>query len=709
MIFPAQKGATRLVMDFESATARLPVVYAVADDDAGLIVHDQRPGVPLLIEHSTGYLGRPGLRGHRLGGSADGELQLIAGRDWSTVFVPTALRNTCDQLAIDAVDEDAGLALRTEIQVVAGGSVRVRHILTNIGHAPYLIDGLEVTVPIADSFVELIDFTGRHMGERTPQRHAIADGLWLRESRGGRPGLDSATMLIAAEPGLSFGRGSALAVSVASSSNSALFAQRLGSWPAAIGGGELLLPGEITLTEGESYASPWVYIVAANDGLDGIAARLHEWQRTLRAHPDVQPVTFNAWEAVYFKHDPAVLLRLVDRAAQVGAERFVLDDGWFRGRRSDKSGLGDWFVDETVWPHGLTPLIDRVRGAGMEFGLWIEPEMVNPDSDLYRAHPDWILAAGPRAPILARNQLVLDLTNPRVWDYLYERLDGLLATYAIGYIKWDHNRDLVEAGSSTHGGVPVAHLQSAAYLRLLEAMRDNHPAVAFESCASGGGRIDLSVIEHIQRVWTSDQTDALARQRIQRWTTQLVAPEYLGAHVSSPTSHHTGRTLSLDFRAATALFGAFGIEWDLTQASSDELRRLAEWARFYKEWRPVLHTGRVVRCDVADAAVIAHGVVAADGRSALFAHVQMDESIHNRGVILRSDALDPMTQFHCRWALPDGTPQAEGSLALLPVGPTGGNPITGAELGRVGIWFPRQRPETIRLFVLHAAGSASTA
>src|SRR5581483_1213800 len=169
-----------------------------------------------------------------------------------------------------------------------------------------------------------------------------------------------------------------------------------------------------------------------------------------------------------------------------------------------------------------------------------------------------------------RNQLVLDLTNPDAWQYVHDRVDALLGEYPIDYVKWDHNRDLLDAGSPARGGRAAGHGQAAAFAGLLAALRRRHPDVAFESCAGGGGRIDLAVLEQVQRVWTSDLTDALARQHIQRWTTQLVAPEYLGAHVSAPTSHQTGRTFSLDFRAATAFFGAFGIEWDLTAADEAE-------------------------------------------------------------------------------------------------------------------------------------------
>jgi alpha-galactosidase len=237
---------------------------------------------------------------------------------------------------------------------------------------------------------------------------------------------------------------------------------------------------------------------------------------------------------------------------------------------------------------------------------------------------------------------------------------------------------------------------------LLDELRARHPATEFESCASGGGRIDLGVVEHVQRFWTSDMTDALARQQIQRWMAQLVAPEYLGAHVSSPISHQTGRTLGLNFRAATALFGSFGIEWDLTAANEDELAELADWVARYVEWRAVLHSGRMVRLDVADPAVEAHGVIAADGRRALLAHVQLDESVHNRGVSVRVPGLEAKASYAARWEGPVDLRAVSHSVPLDPAGPTGGQPVSGAALSRIGLWMPRRRPETITLIALAA-------
>jgi alpha-galactosidase len=665
-------------------------------------------GCPVLVEHSRGAYTRPGLRGHRLAAGWPDRGQL-SGRDWSTAFQPTTSTISTDRLVLEAVDPGAELMLRTEVETLPGGAIRARHSLTNTGSTSYLLEGLEVTLPLPDAFAEMLDFTGRHERERVPQRQPIRDGLWLRENRHGRPGYDSASVLVAGAEGFGFTHGDVLAVHVGWSGNSVLRVERDSALAATIGGGELLLPGEITLGPDDTYTMPWVYAVAASGGLDAAAAALHTWQRSQPAHPGNQPVTLNVWEAVYFEHDSAKLTLLADLARRVGVERFVLDDGWFHGRRNDQAGLGDWWVDREVWPDGLYPLITHVHDLGMQFGLWIEPEMVNLDSELYRAHPDWILAAGERMPLLHRNQLVLDLSNREVWSWLLVRLDRLLADNAIDYIKWDHNRDVLEGGSSTRSGAPAVHEQTLGYYALLDELRRRHPQVAWESCAGGGGRIDLGVLERVQRVWTSDMTDALARQQIQRWTCQLVAPEYLGAHVSAPISHQTGRHMSLDFRAATALFCSFGIEWDLTQASEDDLDRLAEWSARYRRYRSLLHTGRVIRPESSDPAVQLHGVIAADRRSALLAHVQLEESAHNRGVAVRVPHLQSELDYDLRWEAPLDTDIMSVAPALDPAGPTAGRPVPGWVLAQTGIWLARRRPQTVTLIAVTEVPPSETA
>lgn len=696
MRFPARAGTT-LYVDEPVVGDPLPTISRLthtADgvDDGG---YDARPGCPLLVEQWRGRVVRPGIAGHRVVTTQDGRFG--AGRSWTTRFVVDRVRSGIDRLEISAVDADAGLALATEVEALPGGALRARHTLTNRAAGSYLLDELTISIPVPHDHTELLDFTGRHGGERTPQRHAVVDGIWLHESRAGKPGCESPTIVVAGTPGFGFAHGRVIGMAVAWSGNARIGLARGADGPGRLLGGELLQPGEVALAEGESYTTPWVFVIAADSGLDDIAHALHTWQRALPSHPGIQPMTLNVWEAVYFDHRQDKLEQLARLAARVGMERFVLDDGWFHLRRDDHAGLGDWWVDPQVWPNGLAPLAGTVHALGMQFGLWFEPEMVNPDSDLFRAHPEWVLQPAGRLPLAQRNQQVLDLTQDGAWTAVRDRMDAVLTATPVDFVKWDHNRDLLEAGSTACGGAPAFHEQTAAYLRLLDELRTRHPRIAWESCASGGGRIDLGTVEHVQRFWVSDMTDALVRQRIQRWTAQLVAPEYLGAHISAPTSHQTHRTLDLDFRAGTALFGSFGIEWDLTRASEQDLERLADWSRIHREHRSLLHGGRMFRCDLPDPAAYGHGIVAEDGSAAIAALVQLDEGASNRGTTLRIPGLLPQTRYRIGWLGPVDLGTSSGTPALDPAGPLGDRTISGAALATSGLWLPRRRPQSITL------------
>ena len=303
-----------------------------------------------------------------------------------------------------------------------------------------------------------------------------------------------------------------------------------------------------------------------------------------------RPVHLNTWEAVYFNHDDATLRALAERAAALGVERFVLDDGWFPGRPDDHSGLGDWWPDPQKYPQGLGPLIAHVERLGMEFGLWVEPEMVNPDSALFRAHPDWALQVSGHALELGRQQLVLDLARSEVSAYLLDKLDTLLRENRIAYLKWDMNRDLAQA-ADVRGQLAYARQVPPLYA-LLQTLRARHPTVEIESCASGGGRMDLGILQHTQRFWTSDNNDAVSRITIQSGAARLFPLEVLGAHVGPAPAHTTGRSQSLALRCAVALFGHMGVEADVRKLSDTEGNTLAHWIGIYKAWRAVLHTGR---------------------------------------------------------------------------------------------------------------------
>jgi alpha-galactosidase len=448
----------------------------------------------------------------------------------------------------------------------------------------------------------------------------------------------------------------------------------------------VLEPGEVVLEPGASYASPGLFAAWSPAGLDGVSARFHDLLRRVR--PTVErKVLVNTWEAVYFDHDLGRLTALADAAADVGVERFVLDDGWFRGRRDDTRALGDWTVDPEVWPDGLHPLVEHVHRLGMDFGLWVEPEMVNPDSDLARAHPDWVLAAHRDRPPTWRHQQVLDLAHPGAYAHVRDALVALLEEYPIAFLKWDHNRDLVD--------VPGAHAQTLAFYRLLDELRERRPTLEIETCASGGGRIDLGVLSRTDRVWPSDTIDAVERQRIQRWTTLLVPPEMLGSHLGGPVAHTTGRAHRLELRAATALLGHLGIEWDLTGIDDAARESVRAWVSLHKQARPLLATGRLVHGDHPDPAVQVTGTVGRDAAEAWYvvAVTAMPATQHLGAV--RLPGLDPSR----RYLLEDVTPtEGQHGLDLRPTRAVwSGTRQPGAVLGEVGVRLGPMAPDTARV------------
>ncbi len=648
---------------------------------------DHPAPLSLLPQESSGWLGTPGLAGHR------------AGRFVSTKLVAHSVDVDEASATVNAVDDEAGLAATLELQVTDAGLLRQRITLENRADEPYSVHALGTTFPLPLEADELLDTTGRHLRERSPQRHAFSIGTHLRESRRGRPGADASLLLAAGRTGFGFERGRVHAVHVAWSGNHRLLAERSPGADAFLGAAELLAPGEIELASGETYTTPWA-IGSWGDGLNELSQRFHDELRARPQHPQrPRPVTLNTWEAVYFDHDLDTITALAERAARVGVERFVLDDGWFRGRRDDTAGLGDWFVDADVWPDGLQPLIDRIHDLGMEFGLWVEPEMVNLDSDLAWAHPEWILRARGEYPVPSRQQHVLDLAHPDAWQYLLDRLDALLAEYDIAYLKWDHNRDLLEAAAADTGRARV-HEQVLALYRLLAALKRRHPGLEIESCASGGARVDLGILEHTDRIWTSDTLDPIERLQIQKYTGLLVPPELMGAHLTSPHVHSTGRHVSLDLSAGVAMFGHLGIEWNLTDLDDDGLDAVAAWVALHRRHRDLIHTGRLVHGDVVDTSTDIRGVVARDGASALFTFTQATTSVTLPTGRFTLPGLDPARRYAVRIAagsVADGPGQSPLAWAEHPL------VLSGRALATVGLQAPVLHPEHLVLLELTPA------
>ena len=651
--------------------------------------------VGLLPQVSDGWLGRPGLAGSRPDGSGWTPRLITRGlRVDGTPLADAHAETGAAQVEIDLEDPEEGLAVLLELELLPTGLLRLRARLTNTGTDPYRLDELTLSLPVPATADELLDFAGRWTKERTPQRRAFTVGTHLRENRRGRTGADSAHLLHAGRPGFGFREGEVWAVHTAFSGNHRHLAERTSSDQRLLGGGELLLPGEVALEQGGTYEGPWLY-ASYGDGLDQVAARFHRHLRSRPHHVDARrPVTLNVWEAVYFDHDLERLTDLADRAAALGVERFVLDDGWFGSRRDDTSGLGDWVVSPEVWPDGLGPLIDHVRAHGMEFGLWFEPEMVSEDSDVARAHPEWIMAPSPeRMPLRSRNQQVLNLSIPEAYAHVRDQMLALLGAHEIGYIKWDQNRDLLESATRATGRAAV-HDQTRAAYRLMDELRAAHPGLEIEACASGGARVDLGVLEHTDRVWVSDCIDPLERQQMHRWTSQLIPLELMGSHIASGRSHTTGRLHTLGFRAHSALMGHLGIEWDLAAASEEELAELTAWITLYKERRELLFTGDLVRADRGESPLWLQGVVSSERDEALFALSAVgraDTAQHPRLVL---PGLDPAAAYRVRALLPSGppshlTPPPWLSLVLEADGAV----LPGAALAVAGLAAPLLDPE----------------
>ncbi|WP_047692328.1 alpha-galactosidase [Kocuria sp. ZOR0020] len=664
----------------------------------------------LVPEPRWGWAGRPGLVGHR-GGSA-----------WAPSFQVTSTRflaHTADSAApyadaagveLDSRYTELGpgrlhLTIESPEQVELGitveltpqGVVRLQATVTNRGVQDYHLDELGLVLPVGLQATQLQDFAGHWGQERRVQYSPFTVGLHLRDGRKGRTGADAAHMMIAGERGFGFRSGQVWGIHTGFSGNHRTWAEREYSGQKVLGGSELLLPGEVTLTEGSSYTTPWIHGIWGH-GLDDQAGRLHRWIRARPQHPQrPRPATLNVWEAVYFDHDLKKLKDLADVAARIGIERYVLDDGWFGSRRDDTSGLGDWTVSTEAWPDGLSPLVDHVAGLGMEFGLWFEPEMISVDSELARAHPEWILSPQGRLPISSRFQQVLDIGNPEAYEHVRDQMVAVLEAHPIAYIKWDHNRDLVEAGSSTDGR-PGVHRQTLAAYRLMAELKQRFPKLEIEACASGGGRVDLGVLEHTDRFWTSDCIDPAERQEMHRWTQQLVPPELMGSHVAAGHSHETGRLHELNFRAGTALWGHFGVEWDLTRATAEELAELEEWICLYKNHRELLHSGTVIRMDQADPEWDVHGVVSEDRRTALFAVVCTGVAITDPLGHLTLGGLDPDT----RYRIDDVTPETKDGGFVPPIWWPTGELIKGSILQESGVHAPRLWPDRMRLLHLIA-------
>ena len=645
---------------------------------------DKKTWPGIFREHARGDLGSSALLGHR------------EGQDWSTRFEIVEIHNTAEKLSFIARDESSLLQIEGSFEFDQFGILRIDYQLLNEGDR-YNLESLAYWLPLPHRAKERMDFTGRWAAERQVQRAGIDTGLWVRQSREGRSGHDFTIAQLAMERTTNFSHGEVWSVALAWSGNSSHMIEKSYTGSTSIGATEVLYPGEVILEKGERYQAPTLVANFSNQGLDGLAANHHRSLRARKRHPSrPRPLTLNMWEAIYFDHSHERVAAIVDAAARIGVERVVLDDGWFGSRRDDRSGLGDWFISKEVWPKGLKPIADHVRANGMEFGLWFEGEMVNADSELYRTHPDWVLTTGDKKSPLWRQQMVLDLARQEVFDHILERVSGVIAEVGVSYIKWDHNRVLIDAGS---GGRAAYRAQVFAIYRLFDQLKARHPGLEIESCASGGGRVDLGMIEHVDRFWTSDNNDALSRVAIQSWSAQVIPPELLGTHIGPYPNHQTGRHTPLSMRAAVALFGHAGIEWDFTQSSASEQEDLKRWIAFYKEQRDWLQRSKLVRVDDCDDAATLYGFISHDINRALFTYIQREPSKSSHPDSIRITGLDRDRKYRAKAVYPAGKPS---TMSRGEVGWLEGVLMSGAHLSDIGLVAPILEPENALLIMVEA-------
>jgi alpha-galactosidase len=442
-----------------------------------------------------------------------------------------------------------------------------------------------------------------------------------------------------------------------------------------------LARGEIT--------SPTLLLSWSEQGLNGLSQAFHRHLRAIqtpvnaRREREPRPVHYNCWEAVYFRHELDELKSIASLAVKLGAERFVLDDGWFRGRNDDTSSLGDWEIDRNKFPEGLSPLIDHVHSEGMRFGLWFEPEMVNRDSELFRAHPDYML--GPDDQPSGRNQHVLDMARPEVRAHLFAQIDAILSSHDIDYVKWDHNRPLT-------GGGPD---QARGFMTLLSDLVRAHPDVDFESCSSGGGRIDFGVLELASRVWLSDSNDALERLRMQHEASRWIAPEVQGSHVGPRHCHTSGRVLSMPFRAWVAAQRHMGFEMDpreLTEQESQTLHRVTSW---WKQNRDFLFSGALHRLESDDAEVFAEMTVDAEAERFILFAGQSGASAQIYRRPLRAAGLDPEAIYEIRLVNPEDVSPLANRRIVNTLALGGTMRLSGAFLMNQGIRLPNAVPASM--------------
>lgn len=560
-----------------------------------------------------------------------------------------------DTLEIDLADEQTGITVTLSYTVFRDFDAIARSMrIRNGGGRPVqLLNVASASVDLPNRAFDLIHLTGSWVRERHVQRQRVVPGRFAAESRRGASSHPQHPFLALLDPHADETSGEVFGFSlVYSGSFSAAVETDTYFCPRVTLG---LHPDEFSwqLDPGETFHSPEAVLVHSAEGLGEMSRTFHALYRTRLARgnfrDEPRPSYVNNWDATYFDFDEKKLLNLAKLGAEAGIEMFVLDDGWFGKRDGDNCSLGDWVVDRRKLPDGLEGLARKINGMGMKFGLWFEPEMISPDSDLYRAHPDWCLHVPGRERKLSRHQLVLDFSRPEICDYIIESVAAVLRSAPIEYVKWDMNRNMTEVGSAAlpaHRQRETAHRYILGLYHVLETLITDFPHILFEGCASGGGRFDPGLLHYMPQSWTSDNSDAVSRLKIQFGTSLVYPLSAMAAYISESPNQQHGRITPLDTRFNVALTGAFGYGEDLETIPPDELAAIKGQVAFYKEHRELLAKGALHRLrDTFQSNEAAWSIVAPDRSEALAFHVNILVEANVLGTLLRLRGLDAAASY----------------------------------------------------------------
>lgn len=508
-------------------------------------------------------------------------------------------------LELVLADEVSGLELLLRYAVFEDCDVITRSAeLKNCGAHPAYIERLfsfSLDLPPAD--YECIDLCGCHLRERQVERTPLRSGMQSIESRRGASSPNFNPFFALVSPHTTEDEGEAYGAALVYSGNFFAGAEQDNYGFVRLQMGINPFQFSWKLGAGECFIAPEAVLTYSACGLNRMSQNFHRAFRYHLGHAlyknKPRPVVINNWEGTYFDFDEQKILSMIRACDGLGLDVFVLDDGWFGKRDDDTTSLGDWFIDREKLPHGLTPLIEQCEAQGMRFGLWVEPEMVSPDSELYRAHPDWAIQDPQRESCLGRNQMVLDLSREDVFQYLLSTIRGLLNENRISYIKWDMNRHITDAYSKllpAEQQGELAHRYILNYYRLMDALCKEFPQVIFEGCSSGGGRFDAGVLYYQPQIWTSDDSDAIARLRIQYGTSFVYPPECMTAHVSACPNHQVGRMTPFHTRGLVAMSASFGYELNPLTLTEEERAQVKQQVETYKnDFAPLVVGGEFYR------------------------------------------------------------------------------------------------------------------